>query len=270
MSYSYLLLGPPGSGKSTLARQALQAAGSGLIALAPGLDEHASYERYVKDNPSFKVKGFDDPEYYPSASSWKVEGYDNLIAWLRGAYAACKAATDKGEPLPFQVLVTDTFNAMCGLAQNKTAAKLGMASPPPGKSPDGAAYWGDLKQNCEAIARACRVLKGVGLTWIATCHISEKEAKETAIVNPEQVSQTKPTITPAIPGGFRDAMPAAFDIVLHTGVMKTAEGTKHYLQWMPDAKRPTKSRLGSLAEQGKIAADWPKLQERIRALEEAA
>lgn len=268
MSYSYLLLGAPGSGKSTLALQALQWGGSGLVALAPGLDEAASYNA-LRNNAAYKIKGFDDPEFYPSAGSWTVEGYDALIGWLRGAYGLCKAAIDKGEPLPFNVLVTDTFNAMTGLAQNKVASKLRQEMPPPGKSPDGAAYWGLHKNLQEALARGCRALKGLGVTWIATCHVAERDPKEIGLVNPEQVSTTKPVIAPAISGGYRDVLPAAFDVVLHMGVVKQDGLPTHYVQWRPDAKRPTKSRLGALAEHGKIPADWQKLQERIRALETA-
>lgn len=267
MSYSYLLLGAPGSGKSTLARQALQANGNGLIAIAPGYDEEASY-RQVKEMEGYKLKGFDDPEFYPSVGSWKATGYEELITWLRGAHALLKKAQDANEPLPYSMLVTDTFNGMCMLAQNKTAQRLNLDSPPPAKSPDGAAYWGLQKQMQEGLARACRVIKGMGVTWIATCHIAEKEMKETVVASPEGIAKT--AMAPAIAGSFRDVLAAAFDVVLYTGVMK-GEGGKpvHYLQWMPDPKRPTKSRLGALAEGGKIAADWHKLQERIRAAEAA-
>ena len=267
MTYSYLLLGAPGSGKSTLAREALLAAGSGIIALAPGMDEAASYERYVKGNEAYKLRGFDDPEYYPSAGSLKATGHAELIAWLRGAYAVLKKAQDAGEPLPFNMLITDTFNGMCGLAQNRTASTLGMATPPAGRSPDGAAYWGSLKSNCEEVARACRVIKGMGVTWIATCHIAEKETKETSIVNPEAAGSKPTGMVPAIPGGFRDSLAAVFDVVLHTGVAKVEGKPKHYLQWMPDAKRPTKSKIGALGEHGKIPASWAILQERISAAE---
>jgi energy-coupling factor transporter ATP-binding protein EcfA2 len=266
-----LLLGAPGSGKSTLARQALQAEGSGLIALAPGMDEAASY-RQLAGNELYRVRGFDDPEFYPAAGSMKATGYDELLAWLRGVYASLRAAAEKNEPLPYRVLVTDTFNAMSTLAMNKTFVHIGVTEPPPAMSPNGAAFWGYQRQLQEALMRACRAIRGMGLHWIATCHIAEKELKETAVANPDQMEGKKASgMVPAISGGFRDVLAAGFDLVLHTGVVRP-DATKppvHYLQWQPSSKRPTKSRYGALADSGRIAADWRKLRERIAAADAA-
>lgn len=272
-----LLLGAPGSGKSTLARQALIAEGSGLIALAPGLDELASY-RQVSGNAAYRVRGFDDPDFYPAAGSLKATGYDELLAWLRGVYASLKAAADKSEPLTYKVLVTDTFNAMSTLAMNKTLSHMGVTEPPPAMSPTGAAYWGYQRNLQEALMRACRAIRGMGLHWIATCHVVEKEMKETSVANPDHAEGMKKSgMVPAISGGFRDVMAGGFDLVLHCGVTRAAgtpaaggkpatEGKPlHYLQWQPSSKRPTKSRYGSLSEHARIPASWVKLQELIAA-----
>lgn len=273
---SIVLLGPPGSGKSTLAYQALKAEGSGLVALAPGLDEEASYSRLLS-NEAYRIKGFDDPEFYPDADSMKATGYDELLSWLRGIYVTLKKELDAGEPLRFNILVTDTFNSMSQLAMNKTMVKLNMQAPPPAMSPTGAAYWGYFRNQQDALMRACRAVKGLGVTWIATCHIAEKEMKETAVANPENIASKASGFVPAIQGGFRDTFAAAFNLVLYTGVQRVApivangvttpQPPLHYLQWRSDPKRPTKSRIGSLADGSKIPANWLNLKERIATAE---
>lgn len=268
---SVLAMGAPGSGKSTLARQALVAEGSGLVALAPGLNELASYERWTKDTEKYRIKGFDDPEFYPMAGSMVATGYDDLLKWLRGIYVGLKKEVEEGKPPRFQVLVTDTFNDMSVLAMNKTLSHLNTEMPPPAMSPTGAAFWGYQRNLLDALMRACRSIRGLGLHWVCTCHVAEKELKETAMANPDAVEGVKGKmgIVPAISGGFRDVMAGGFDIVLHTGVMRPDKNKPpvHYLQWMPSDKRPTKSRYGGLAEQGRIAADWIKLRERVTAVE---
>lgn len=268
---SILLLGAPGSGKSTLARQGLQAEGSGLIALAPGTEEIASYRQLI-DNPLYRIRGFDDNEFYPSAGSMVATGYDEALAWLRGVAKAVREAQEKGEPLPYKMLVTDTFNSFSTLAMNKTLVHLGITEPPPAMSPTGAAFWGYQRNLQEQLMRACRTIKGLGLHWVATCHIAEKEMKETAVANPEVVEGAKKSgMVPAISGGFRDTMSGGFDIVLHCGVARPdpSKAPVHFLQWQPSAKRPTKSRYGNLATQGRIAANWVKLRERIAAADAA-
>jgi energy-coupling factor transporter ATP-binding protein EcfA2 len=273
---SILLLGPPGSGKSTLARQALEAEGSGLIALAPGDSEFASYRMFAA-NDAYRIKGFDDPEFYPSAGSLKSTGYDELLGWLRGVYKSLKETTPEGEAPKYKVLVTDTFSQMSSLAMNKTLSHLGIAEAPPAMSPTGAAFWMYQRTLQEQLTRACRVIRGQGLHWISCCHVTEKEMKQTALANPDQLEEAKGKIgfVPAVSGGFRDVMAGEFDLVLHCGVMRVPNPKdaklpaipKHYLRWQPSANRPTKNRYGKLAESDKIAAEWTGLMERLKAID---
>lgn len=265
-----LLLGPPGSGKSTLARQALEAHGSGLIALAPGMDEYASYRSFV-GNDTYRIEGFDDPEFFPSAGSMKVEGYDKALQWLRGVYAALRKQAEAGETLKYKVLVTDTFSQFASLAMNKTLNHIGVTEPPPGISPTGAAFWGYQRELCNQLMRACRSIRGLGLDWIACSHVSEKEMKETAIAQPDREEDTKKNkvgLVPAVAGGFRDVMAGGFDLVLHCGVLRKDGKPLHYLRWQPSDRRPTKNRYGELASVDKIKADWNELQARLRAIDE--
>jgi hypothetical protein len=273
---SLLVLGPPNAGKSTLARKALEAEGGGYVMLAPGHDEYASY-RMFKDNPQYIIRGYDDPEFFPQANEFKVEGFDRLIKELREAYAFLQAhppGTEGGATA--KVLVTDTFNSMSTLAMNKTYAKFKRSEAPPAMSPDGAAFWTYYRNLQESLMRICRAIRGCGLHWVATCHVAEKEMKEFGTANPEQASSKAAGLVPAISGGFRDVFPAAFDLVLYAGVRKAVQKqpdgkevpvTQHYLRWQPDPKRPTKSRYGSLGASGIIPNDWEGLMVK---LEEAA
>lgn len=265
-----LLLGPPGSGKSTLARQALRAGGSGLIALAPGMDEYTSYREFG-DNPAYKIVGFDDAEFYPMAGSRVATGYTTLLGWLRGVHKTLSEEKAKGEALRFNWLVTDTFSSMTTLAMNQTLAHIGVDEPPPAMSPSGAAFWGYQRNLCEALMRACRSIRGLGVGWIATCHVTEKEMKETSVANPDHAEGTKKHgIVPAISGGFRDVVAGGFDAVLHTGVLRTApdKPPTHYVQWQPSGRRPTKSRYGALGNGARIAANWGKLAEMMEKAEQ--
>lgn len=265
-----LLLGPPGSGKSTLARQALRATGSGLVALAPGMDEATSYREFV-GNSAYVVKGFDDDNFYPTTGHLEANGYEDLLAWLRGVHVTLKGELAQGKELRFKLLVTDTFSSMAGLAMNQTLAHFNTDSPPAAMSPSGAAFWGYQRQLCDSLMRVCRSIRGLGIGWVATAHVAEKEMKETAMADAERVEGAKKHgIVPAVSGGFRDVMAGGFDLVLHAGVVKPdAEKPQvHYLQWQPSSKRPTKSRYGALASGGRIAANWEKLDAMMRKAEQ--
>lgn len=266
---SMLLLGSPGSGKSTFGLQVLESEGSGLVALAPGLDEFASYQK-LYGREGYKIYGFDDPEFFPSMGSMKAEGYDKLLAWLRGVYKTLNET--KGEPPKYKVLVTDTFNSMATLAMNKTLSHMGVDAPPPAMSPTGAAFWGYQRNLMDQLMRACRTIRGMGLHWVCTSHVAEKEAKETSIANADRVEDAKAKIgiVPAISGGFRDVMAGGFDMVFHCGVTRNQEKKPvYYIRWQGSDRRPTKVRgvYSALAEQDKMRADWPTLEAKLKELE---
>jgi energy-coupling factor transporter ATP-binding protein EcfA2 len=266
-----LLLGAPGSGKSTLTRGVLQFYGSGLIALAPGLTEYASYREF-DNKPEYRIKGFDDPNFFPSMGSLQAEGYDELLSWLRGVYSTLSAEAKLGNELRFRVLATDTLNQMAQLAMNKTFQHLGVDMPPPAMSPNGAAFWGYVRSLMEQLTRICRSIRGLGLHWVASCHVAEKEMKETAMANPDRLEEAKSKvgIVPAISGGFRDVVAGEFDLVFHTGVTRNAEKQPvYFLRWQSSDKRPTKVRgvYGALATGDKMRADWPTLEAKLREIE---
>lgn len=263
---SLLVLGPPGSGKSSLARKAAEHEGSAVVFLALGMSEETSY-RSLRGSPTHIVTGYDDPEFFPSMGSTglKAEGYDRLLADLRAVYAGLKTPPNPA------VLITDTFSSMATLAMNKTYQKFGKAEPPPAMSPDGAAFWGHYRMLLDQLTRICRAIRGSGVHWVSTCHVTEKEMKEVGPSNPEQLGKSAGYI-PAIAGGFRDTFAAEFDLVLYAGVKKDTDKLKppvHFLQWRPDPKRPTKSRYGNLAETGAFRNDWKGLLERIEAADAA-
>jgi hypothetical protein len=266
-----LLMGPPGSGKSSFALQVLESEGSGLVVLAPGLDEFASYQGlYGKDG--YKIYGFDDPEFYPSAGSLVATGYDQLLGLLRGVNKTLSEEAKAGAEPKYKVLVTDTFNSMATLAMNKTLSHMGVDAPPPAMSPTGAAFWGYQRNLMEQLMRACRTIRGLGLHWVCTTHVAEKELKETSIANADRIEDAKAKvgIVPAISGGFRDVMAGGFDMVFHCGVQRNADKQPvYYIRWMGSDRRPTKVRgvYGKLAEGDKMRAHWPTLEAKLKELE---
>lgn len=269
MSHSITVLGPPGSGKSHFAMKALKAEGSGVVLLAPGLAEEASY-RAFRNDAKYIVKGFDDPEFIPAIGSVKAEGFVSALHCLSGILKSLKA----GGPKP-AILVTDTFSAFAELAINATMAKFKRSEAPPAMSPDGASYWTHVAQLMGSMTRLCRAIRGEGVHWISLCHVAEKEMKEVAGVNPENLSTTGAKgYTPAISGGFRDVYAREFDLVFHAGVKKVLEKVDgkdvkkvvHYLQSQPDSKRPTKSRYDLPPM---VKNDWVGLMEKLNAQEGA-
>lgn len=267
---SYLVLGPTGAGKSSFIRTALKALGSGAIALAPGEDEINSYSS-IRDNPAFLFKGFDDPLFYPSLKESVVEGHAELLRWQKKIFLEVKEDIAAGKPPRYAAYAMDTATALGTLAYNATLVKSGRDTPPAAQSPDGAFFYTLLKQKLDEMFHIPRALKGLGVHWIAVGHVNERDTTE---VSSAAVETKTKSIVAAIPGGYRDILPSFFDVVLHAGVAtvkeKDAKGVdtlvdKHYLQWRPSAKRPTKSRFGSLSPNVKIPNNWKSLNEKIDA-----
>lgn len=263
LTHSVLLTGASGAGKSSLIRGALEHYGSGLVVLAPGIDEIDSYIGLV-DKPGFVFKGFDDIEYQPTVKGSKATGLDEMTKWLRERYAEVKADVEQGKPPRYAVLGVDTLSAVGRLAYNATLARFNLTEPPPAIGSSGAPFYSYLRIILESSVRVMRGLRGLGVHWIVAAHPTEAEV--TAI----QQTANAPSgskILPDLPGGFKNQLPSFFNLVVDVNINNKGE---HYVQWAGDQKRVTKSRLGTLDGGGKIilppkAKDaWGLVDERIQ------
>lgn len=270
---STLIAGASGTGKSTLARGALEYYGSGLVLLAPGMDEVNSYAG-LQGKPEFKFADFDDLEFYPALKMWKAEGHNDLVKFLMNEYKQLKQLKAEGKELPYKVLIADTYSSMARLAFNATLAKFNYEKPPAAVSPDGAAFYGYLRINMEAAVRQMRAIRGLGIHWICLAHPVESEVKE---IQKTDLDIGKTKVMADIPGGYKNSFSASFDVVLNTGIGKrevqkngkTEVERFHYAQWGGDPKRVTKSRLGALGDKGSFVLPksakmaWGEVQKRV-------
>jgi len=248
-AHSVLLLGPSGAGKSTLARSALLHEGGGAVLIAPGVDELSSYVELV-GLEGYQLLAVDDPGWLPSIRETKAEGFGQAMVFLKGLVQA------SSNPPP--VLVVDTISAIAQLAVNHTMKRLGMLEAPKAMSPEGAAYYTGLRNAMEDFMRLVRACRARGMHVICVSHVTEKEQSMTAMAG--QVSRT--VHVPLIPGSYREILPAAFDVVLHAGVNPASKDLRYYVQWIPDPKRVTKSRVGDLGA-AQLPNDWPTLRAAI-------
>lgn len=260
---SILLLGPTGTGKSSFIRQMLDHYGSGAIALAPGVDEKNSYG-HLLENPAYVFEGFEEESFQPYMNVWEVNAMKDAITWLNGIRDLVKADVAAGQEPRYKVLAIDTASAMARYAVNVTMAQLRMKQPPAAKSPEGAAYYSVLKQTQESLYRPIRAIYGYGVNVVAAAHVTENENISEAQV----AEKSAKVILPDVPGGFKTVLPSFFDAVLHTQIVRSPQGVKHILQWKPDMKRPTKSRLGDLGEGSTIPNDFNEFLRRVEAAEE--
>lgn len=246
LTHSVLLTGASGVGKSTLIRGALEYYGSGLVVLAPGLDEVDSY--IGLDGPNYAFQGFDDVSFQPLLGEFKATGFEDMVRWLGMRYKELKSDVDGGKTLRYQVLGVDTISAVGRLAYNQAMAHFHRTEPPAAKSPDGAAFYSYLRNTLESGVRLLRAIRGLGVHWIAASHPTEAE--------PTQIQQTGELpgkvskIMPDLPGGFKNVLPSFFTTVLDVNIDAKK---KHTVRWEGDPKRVTKSRLGPLSSDGKIA-----------------
>ena len=128
-------------------------------------------------------------------------------------------------------------------------------------SKDGAQYYIGIQNLMQSFMRPVRACRGLGMHLIVTSHVSEKEVKATSIAGAGSTAHM-----PLIPGAFREQLPGYFDVVLHAGLDRvnpyTEDGgnnpakPRHYVKWMPDARRPSKSRVGFLSPQEKLSNEW--------------
>lgn len=260
---SILLLGPTGTGKSSFIRQMLDYYGSGAVALAPGVDEKNSYA-HLLDNSAYAFEGFEEENFQPYLDRWSTNAFKDAITWLESVRDMVKSDVAEGKMPRYKVLALDTASAMSRYAVNVTMAQLRMKQPPAAKSPEGAAYYSVLKQTQESLYRPIRAIYGYGVNIVAAAHVGENENISEAAVGEKAAK----VILPDVPGGFKTVLPSFFDFVLHTQIVRTPKGTQHVLQWKPDMKRPTKSRMGELGESGVIPNDFNEFLARLQKAEE--
>lgn len=259
-----LVLGAAGSGKSTLLRTALEAEGSGVVLLAPGAVEYNSY-RGLADNPSYRLADFDDPDFLPLIGNTAVEGLANAMRYLVRLRASLEA-----EPGRFAVLGIDTASGIGQLTANVMLKRCGLSEAPPARGTEGAQYYtgiANLLHQFFAVAFKCRTL---GAHLIVLSHVQEREnVPETAVAG-----LAGSVYLPMLPGGFKTTMPSLFDLTFYAEVAlmgrlldghNDPSNPRHVLKWLPDPKRPTKSRLGALNDGKPIANEWSVLRPLIDA-----
>jgi hypothetical protein len=248
---SAMLMGPSGSGKSTFARNCLKALGSGLVILAPGVDELASYEEFI---------GNEAYELIPVDNLKKLDGF------LRTAAGAA------GE-LKHACLVFDTISGLDQVIRQSKLKDMGLTDPPKARSDKGGEFYQGLQYAWERFMHRARVMRGRGAHVIGLCHTKMRPVTDTTMtgtgLEPEEIPQ------PMLVGSARDFVPAAFDLVLHTSVVNDG-GTPGYMaQWASDKNKVTKSRFGPLHEKQKHIRlpdgpeAWGNIRDAIEAAKEA-
>lgn len=255
---STLVLGPSGAGKSNLVRTALEYEGSGVVVMAPGDDESASYTQFGE---GFVIRGFDDPKFLPTAGIKSVGGLRSAMKLIVALAEKCGEALGTEEELPYKVLAIDRMDGVAQLAVNLMLKQCGLNVAPKAMGKDGAEYYVGLRNALHEFFRPVRACKGLGMHVIVTSHVDMKEVKETASAGAIGEAQV-----PLIPGSFREQLPGIFDLVVYAGVDRKAElvdgkndpkAPKHYVIWEPTLKQPfAKSRFGPLSKQKKLPNEW--------------
>jgi hypothetical protein len=255
-SDSVLIVGPSGTGKSTFAYKALKALGSGIVVMAPGVDEQNSYVDLL-DNPAYKFAGFDDLDWAPSIGQKSATGLNEMLKFLDDERLRVSKLPVEERP---KVIVVDTQSGVGRLAFNNTLAKFNMTEAPPVRGEQGYPFFTRLLQLQEAQMRKVRAFRAMGLHMIVLSHSSEKENVSEAAV----AERGAKMIMPAVPGSFNSVLPGYFDLVMYSQISKDSQGKPVYqLQWRGDMKRPSKSRIGALGNQSHVANDWLTVQKML-------
>lgn len=267
--HSILILGPSGAGKSTTGAGALTLEGSGVVFMAPGEDEATSYSQFRdaegNDRPGYVLRGFDDPDFLPLIGQKTTSGLANAMKVAKALHEKLQKEYAEKQPLSYKVIVVDKISGFSELAVNIMLKECGLKEAPPAQSPEGARYYTGITNLLNQFIRPLRACRGYGAHLIITSHVSEKEVSNTAIAGAASEAQVA-----LIPGrAFREALPGMVDFSLYAGVDKQNElvdgknnpaKPRHYLQWMPDPKRPTKSRAGWLSDQKNLPNEWEYLK----------
>lgn len=270
---SVLAMGPSGTGKSTLAASTVRHHGSGVIVTAPGADEVESYAEFfdIAEHPTWDEKGnvtipgdarvviasFDDPDFSTATKDYEAEGLRRLIFFLRAIRQIVQEDVNAGKPPRWGVLVEDTWSGIGTLAINAMLAQMKLQEPPPAMSPDGSKYYGGLATRMNDAARASRVLKGLGMDWVATSHVKYTEPSEAAKPSTKTSVNRKQQYMPLLSGSFREGFSGIFDMVFHAEVVARGE---YKMLFEADLNRQPKVRglkRPLLPEGSYIDNDWP-------------
>lgn len=275
---SAVFLGPSGTGKSTLLLSAAEYHGSGIIVTVPGSDEMESYSRLydraeqptwdgdnvtIPTDSPFVIAPFDDSDFSPSLGRQGLTAYaqKRLVFFLRACRQVLQQDLDAGKPPRWACLLTDAWSGISDLASNAKLAEMGATEIPKAMSPDGATYYSGLATRMADVARASRVLKGMGLDWICSSHVKYAEVDE---ANKQGKGSASEQIMPLISGSFRNRFTPMFDIVGHTEV---TSGGEYVVRLKADVRRGSKSRyrikIPAGNKEGLFPNDWPTLMRLI-------
>lgn len=244
--HAVLVIGPSGSGKSSFARDALLEEGSGVIALAPGVDEVASYGEF-KGEEGYEMESFSSPS--------------KTVAWLEAAYKKnLEHYVKNGEAL-HKLLITDTLSGYDQIIRGAVCKKMTITEPPKARSSAGADFYLGIQYRWERILAPCRALRGLGLHWIALSHTKTRVADEETMQGTGL--EAAEIVQPLVTGSTRASLPGAFDLVFHSSIENVNQQTVFALRCKGDPTKVTKSRFGDLAEGAMVKNYWKPVVELI-------
>jgi len=237
--HAVMVVGPSGSGKSSLARDALLEEGSGIICLAPGVDEVASYLEF-QDEEGYEIESF-------------LRATD-IAPWLTKLYQINLEHYKKHQEPLHKVLVSDTLSGFDQIIRGEKIKAMGLTEPLFAiRSPQGAEFYLGIQYKWEKILAVSRALRGLGIHWIALSHAKTRPPNEETM---EGTGLEAPEIVqPLVTGATRDSLPGAFDLVFHSGITNHKQETVFTLLCKSDPTKVTKSRFGELVS-GKVIRNY--------------